>query len=135
MTRPEIGASIPALLVEVTREQIRAYAEASGDDNPVHLDDDAARRAGLPGVIAHGMLTMALLARALTAWAGDPDRVRMFGVRFSGVVSPGDRLTAQGRVVGVDAAARTAELELWVDNHRGEKVISKGRAIVELAPA
>jgi acyl dehydratase len=133
MTTPEIGASLPPLLVDVTREQIRAYAEASGDDNPVHLDDDAAKRAGLPGVIAHGMLTMALLGRAVTAWAGDPDRVRLFAVRFSGIVQPGDRLIAHGRVVGVDSIGRTAELELRVDNQRGETVVSKGRAIVGLA--
>jgi meromycolic acid (3R)-3-hydroxyacyl-[acyl-carrier protein] dehydratase HadB len=134
MKAPAVGDTIPPLVVEVTHDQIRAYADASGDDNPVHSDEAAAKAAGLPGIIAHGMLTMSLLGRALMTWTGDPDRVRLFGVRFTGIVRPGDRLTAQGRVVSVDDAAHTAELELWVDNQRGEAVISKGRGVVELRP-
>jgi acyl dehydratase len=135
MTVPVVDTEIPPVIVDITREQIRAYAEASGDDNPVHLDEVVAQRAGLPGIIAHGLLTMALLGRALTAWAGDPDRVRLFGVRFAGIVRPGDRLTARGRVAGWDAATRTARLELWVDNQRGETVLSRGRALVDLSTA
>lgn len=132
MNDPKIGDVIAPLVVDITVEQIRAYAEASGDDNPAHLDEAAARAAGLPGIIAHGMFTMALLGRALTAWTGDASRVRVFGVRFSGMVRPGDRLTARGKVVAVDKAAGTVNLELWVDNQRGETVISKGVGVVAL---
>jgi acyl dehydratase len=76
------------LEVTITREQIRAYAEASGDRNPIHLDDDVARSVGLPGVIAHGMLQMGLLARVV----GPPQSVRRLTCRFAGMVVPGDTL-------------------------------------------
>src|SRR5262249_57541512 len=74
------------LVVEFTKEQIAAYAEASGDTNPIHLDDEFARSVGLPGVIAHGMLQMGLLARV----AGEPGRLRRLRCRFAGMVRPGD---------------------------------------------
>lgn len=76
------------LEVTITREQIEAYAEASGDHNPIHLDDAVARSVGLPGVIAHGMLQMGLLARV----AGPPERLRRLSCRFAGMVVPGDTL-------------------------------------------
>jgi acyl dehydratase len=84
-TRPRQG---PTLEVTITREQIAAYAAASGDRNPIHLDDEAARAVGLPGIIAHGMLQMGLMARV----AGQPRRVRRLSCRFAGMVVPGDTL-------------------------------------------
>src|SRR5947209_14734215 len=82
---------------EFTLEQIDAYAEASGDRNPIHLDDEFARKVGLPGVIAHGMLQMGLMANlAVEAAGGDPRRVRRLGCRFAAMVVPGDRVTFSG---------------------------------------
>jgi len=78
--------------VDISREQITAYAEASGDRNPIHLDEEFAKSVGLPGVIAHGMLQMGLLASWLTTAIGDHRRLRRLGVRFAGVVVPGDRV-------------------------------------------
>jgi len=62
------GQALPPLTKHVTVEQIRQYAEASGDRNPIHLDETFARSAGLPGVIAHGMLTMAFANQMVTDW-------------------------------------------------------------------
>lgn len=113
---------------EVTRDQIRAYAEASGDGNPIHLDDEAARAAGLPGVIAHGMLGMAQLANFVVGWAGDHRRLRRLRCRFAGMVEPGDLITFTGRIVGVEGGL--VRLELSAHNQRGDKVLTKAFADV-----
>jgi acyl dehydratase len=105
------------LQVTFTREQIAAYAEASGDRNPIHLDDDFARSVGLPGVIAHGMLQMGLLARA----AGEPTRLRRLSCRFAAIVRPGDTVTFRGTQKG-------AEVELSAFNQAGEPVLTRARA-------
>lgn len=110
----------------MTRDQIAAYAQASGDLNPIHLDDDAARSVGLPGVIAHGMLVMAQLANFVVRRAGDHRRLRMLRCRFSGMVSPGDTLTFTGKVVAEENGL--LELELNAQNQRGERVLSRARA-------
>lgn len=102
--------------VTITREQIAAYAEASGDRNPIHLDDEFARSVGLPGVIAHGMLLMGLMASTV----GHPHQLRQIAVRFGGIVVPGDTITF------------TAEgADLKAVNQRGEPVLTKGSAVVE----
>jgi acyl dehydratase len=127
-----VGATIPELAVTITREQIRAYAGASGDHNPIHLDDAVATAVGLPGVIAHGMLDMGLLSRAITDWLEDPSRLRRLKVRFAAVVQPGDTVTCKGVVDAIDEGARTAQVSVWVENQRGEKVLSHGEAVVSL---
>ena len=116
---------------KVTREQISAYAEASGDRNPIHLDEEAARAAGLPGVIAHGMLGMAQLANFVVAYAGDHRRIRRLRCRFSGMVLPGDTITFTGRVAGEEGGLTT--LELSAENQKGERVLTK--ALAEVATA
>ena len=76
--RPEdlhVGDELPALARTVTREDVRAYADASGDQNPLHQDDDVARMVGFSGIIAHGMFTMGHLGACVAAWAGDPANV------------------------------------------------------------
>ena len=67
----EAGAELPLLSRVVTREDVLAYAEAGGDPNPLHADDAAARAAGFPGIIAHGMFTMGHMAACVVAWAGE----------------------------------------------------------------
>jgi acyl dehydratase len=128
-----VGEQVLGLSETISREQIKAYADASGDQNPIHQDDDIARQMGLPGVIAHGMLDFGLLARALTDWLGDPGRLRSLRVRFSAMVQPGDTVSARGTVASVDEAAGTATLNVWVENQRGEKVLSHGEAVVSLS--
>ena len=108
--------------ITFTREQIAAYAEASGDSNPIHLDDDFARSVGLPGVIAHGMLQMGILATVAAEEAGGPDHLRRMSVRFAGMVEPGDKVTFSATPDG------EGELELSALNQRGESVLTKAAA-------
>jgi acyl dehydratase len=91
----------PPQTYTVTRADLVRYAGASGDFNPIHWNDRLATALGLPGVIAHGMLTMALAARAVSTWAGGPDRVVSFTVRFTApVVVPDDDTGVQLVVSG-----------------------------------
>ena len=91
----EVGARLPARTFRVTRADLVRYAGASGDFNPIHWSDRAAATVGLPGVIAHGMLTMALVGRAVTGWAGDPAAVVDYNVRFTKPVLPGETLSVK----------------------------------------
>jgi acyl dehydratase len=135
-----IGSELPPLVKPpVTREQLRRYAEASGDFNPIHLDDEAARRVGLDGVIAHGMLSMAFLGQFIEQQiASYPDALlAQLKVRFSSMVRPGDVLTCRGTVMDRNRQTDGREsvtIECWAENQRGEKVTS-GEAVVFLPPA
>jgi acyl dehydratase len=87
----EVGDTLPSQSYRVTRADLVRYAGASGDFNPIHWSDRVATSVGLPGVIAHGMFTMALAGRALDTWAGAPGRVRELGCKFTKpVVVPDD---------------------------------------------
>lgn len=110
--------------VTFTTEQIAAYAEASGDHNPIHLDGDFARSVGLPGVIAHGMLQMGILATVAAEAAGGPDHLKRLSVRFAGMVEPGDTVTFTATQVG------DGRLELSAVNQKGEAVLTKAAAEV-----
>lgn len=127
-TSLQVGDEVLNLEVTHTREQIKAYADASGDQNPIHQDDEVALSVGLPGVIAHGMLNYGLLSRAVTDWLGDPRRLRRLTVRFSNMVQPGDSIRCRGRVSSVAEDGQGAVLEVWVENQRGEKVLSHAEA-------
>lgn len=102
--------------------QIRQYAEASGDFNPIHLDDIYARQAGLGGVIAHGMLTMAQMAAMLTEWMGNEGRIGKLNVRFVGMVRPGDRIRLTGFIRARSEQTLLCDLEAL--NQRDERVLS-----------
>jgi acyl dehydratase len=110
------------LTVTFTKEQIAAYAEASGDHNPIHLDDDFARNVGLPGVIAHGMLQMGLMATVAADAAGGGTRLRRLSCRFAGMVLPGDTVTFTAEPAG------NGKLDLRAVNQRGEPVLTKSTA-------
>ncbi len=101
------------------------YAGASGDFNPLHHDEAYAREAGLPGVMAHGMLSAGLLASFVTRWFG-AGAVRRYRVRFRERVFPGDVLTAEGAVVGEAAAegGRLLTLELALRRQDGTAVVT-----------
>ena len=126
------GDELPPLSLRVTRADLVRYAGASGDFNPIHWSDRVAGSVGLPGVIAHGMLTMALAGRLVTQWAGDPAGVRSYGVRFTRpyVVTDDDEGalvefsgTVSGVVDGVATIAITARFD-------GKTVL--GRATAEV---
>jgi acyl dehydratase len=117
----------PLVKPAITREQLSAYAEASGDHNPIHLNDDFARMAGLDGVIAHGMLSMGFLGQYVSGWmgtlAGEP-RLARIKVRFSAMVKPGDVLTCKGTIKNIEQREGHTQitLDVWAENQRGEKV-------------
>jgi len=111
--------------VTFTKQQIAAYAEASGDGNRIHLDDDFARSVGLPGVIAHGMLQMGLMVTVAAEAAGGPERLRRVYCRFAGMVVPGDTVTFTAEPDG------PGKLALRAVNQRGEPVLTKSVAEVE----
>lgn len=129
-----VGSVLPTVSRTVTREQIAAYADASGDRNPIHLDDAFARSVGLPGVIAHGLLGFAFLGTMLTEWTGDPASVKRLSARFSGIVRPGDTVTLRAEVTGAEVAGGAGRLTLRLEgaNQNGERVLSRGQAVVEL---
>jgi acyl dehydratase len=108
--------------VTFTREQIAAYAQASGDHNPIHLDEDFAKSVGLPGVIAHGMLQLGIAATVAAEAAGGPDHLRRLSARFAGMVEPDDTVTFTAQPSG------DGRLELGAVNQRGEAVLTKAFA-------
>jgi meromycolic acid (3R)-3-hydroxyacyl-[acyl-carrier protein] dehydratase HadB len=128
------GQTLPALTKQVTVEQIQQYAEASGDRNPIHVDDTFARAAGLPGVIAHGMLTMAFANQMVTDWLGDRSLLKKLQGRFAGMVLPGDEVSCTGTVTSKDDAMRRVVISIVVTNQRGEKVLNKAVAEAEFPP-
>jgi acyl dehydratase len=122
-------SDLPAQTYTVTRADLVRYAAASGDHNPIHQDEDVARSVGLPGVIAHGMYTMALAARAVSTWYPGAEVVS-FGCKFTNpVVVP-----AEGGV-GVEVAGAAEEADglttvsLTV-TCQGQKVLGMPRAVV-----
>lgn len=134
--QPRTGDTLPARTLPVTREDVRRYADASGDHNPIHLDDAAAQELGLPGVVAHGMLTSALAIGVVAGWAGGADRVVATSIRFAAPLPvPADtaaHIEVAGRVKKVDADADTAEIALTVTSG-GAKVFGKAVVTVALA--
>ncbi len=136
MSDVTVGTELPRLTVTLRREDLVRYAGASGDFNPIHYNDRMAAALGLPGVIAHGMLTMAQAARVVTDWIGDPSRLVEYGVRFTKpVVVPDDdagvELQLSGKVVAVDNEAGTAEVDITAESG-GQKVLGRARAVVRL---
>ena len=128
-----VGDEVPSLARTVNRDDVRAYADAGGDHNPLHQDDDVARMVGFPGIIAHGMFTMGHLGACVAAWAGDPANVVRMSAQFRAPVFMGEEIVAGGRVRSMDEETRTVVAELWVTVEREsgtEFAIRKGEAEV-----
>ncbi len=128
----QTGDVLPEQTYTITRADLVRYAGASGDRNPIHWSDRVATSVGLPGVIAHGMFTMALAARALDTWAGGPGRVRELGCKFTKpVVVPDDdagvTVSVRGTVTQVTDDAAHIALEVTCD---GVKVLGQPRAVL-----
>ncbi len=132
MTTFEVGAALPAREFTVTRADLVRYAGASGDRNPIHWSERVATSVGLPGVIAHGMFTMALAARALDDWAGGPGRVRGMGCKFTKpVVVPDDDSGVVVRVAGTVKAVEDDTVSVTLEvTCGGEKVLGMPRAVL-----
>ena len=130
----EVGTELPPLTVTFRREDLVRYAGASGDFNPIHWSDRMAAALGLPGVIAHGMLTMASAARVVTDWLDDPADLVEYGVRFTKpVVVPDDdkgaSVTFSARVDKVTDGL--AEIDITAIAGE-EKVLGRARAVVRV---
>jgi len=129
----QVGDALPALsLPPVDRRTLALFAGASGDHHPIHIDLDYARRAGMPDVLAHGMLGMAWLGRLLSGWAPQ-SRLRRFDVRFQGITHLGNAIRCTGRVVEKleVGGERCVRIEMQTANQFGQTKIA-GEALVAL---
>jgi acyl dehydratase len=123
--RLQAGDTIgPLVKPAVTKTQLVMYSGASGDFNPIHTVEEFAQQAGLGGVIAHGMLTMAFVGQLLTDTIGIENDLTKFGVRFTGMVRPGDVITCEGRVLETqtDGERQVVTCEVWASTQKGDKV-------------
>lgn len=129
----QVGDELPTLATApITRQTLGLYAAASGDDNPLHIDPDFARRAGMSDVFAHGMLSMAYLSRLLTNWV-DQAAIRSMSVRFMALTHVGDRVFGSASVAEkfVEMGESRALLNLTARNQNGVVTLS-GQAIIAL---
>ena len=129
----EVGDELPTLqFAPVSRTTLALFAGASGDHNPIHIDVDVARRAGMPDVFAQGMLGMAWVGRVVTAWAPQ-SRLRCFDARFQGITHLGNAIRCSGRVVEKleQGGERCVRIELQSANQFGQAKIV-GEALVAL---
>jgi len=136
MSDISVGLVLPPLTVQVTRAQLVRYAGASGDYNAIHWNERTALAVGLPGVIAHGMLTMALAGRIVTDWIGDPGRVAEIGVTFTRPIpvpddDTGATLDITAVIGAVDAELSTARVDITA-RFDGQTVLGKARATVNI---
>jgi acyl dehydratase len=123
-----VGEEMPALTKPpVDRVQLARYAGASGDFNPVHVDETYAKGLGMPSVYAPGMLIMGFLGQLVSDW-GRGAQLRRYSVKFSKIVWPGDTVVCKGRVTERwgDEGRYFAELDLWAENQKGELVLRGG---------
>jgi acyl dehydratase len=129
----QVGDTLPPLtLAPVNRTTLALFAGASNDHNPIHIDIDYARKARMPDVFAHGMLSMAWLGRLLTQWV-DQRKLREFGVRFTGITHLGHEMTCTGKVVEKfeKDGERLLRLEIQTANQYGEVKVA-GDAVVAI---
>ena len=128
---PEAGTELPTQTYTVTRADLVAYAAASGDHNPIHQDEEVARSVGLPGVIAHGMYTMALAARAVSTWFPGAEVVS-FGCKFTNpVVVPADG-GVEIEIAGEAAEADGLTTVTLAVTCGGQKVLGMPKAVVRV---
>ena len=127
----EVGTALAEKIFFIDRALLKAYADASGDQNPIHQNEEFALSVGLPNVIAHGMLTMALAGKYVTDWAGGSANIREFSARFiKPVIVPADQqvdLTVVATVAEVDG--NCIKLDITATS-AGIKVLGMAKAVV-----
>jgi len=121
-----VGTEIPSFESAVDRMKIAWMAVAMEDPNPIHVEDEIARRSGYPSVIAHGTFPVGAIGAMLGRWGG-AGSVRKLDVRLTAPTFPGDVVRATGRVVAAEAGAVTIEVEA----RAGERLLARGTAVVE----
>lgn len=128
----KVGDRLPPLSkAPIDRTQLVKYAGASGDFNRIHFEEEFAKGAGYPSVIAHGMLSMAFLGQLAAGWAG-PQAVRKIRARFKAVTYPGDVVTCHGEVTAVrdEGGARIVEVKLWAETKPGMVTVEGSATLV-----
>ncbi|WP_299771551.1 MaoC family dehydratase [uncultured Pseudoteredinibacter sp.] len=133
MTDIQIGSEIPALeLAPISRYTLALFAGASGDHNPIHIDSDFAKAAGMPDVFAHGMLSMAYLGRMLTNWQPQA-KLKKFSNKFAAITQLQDVVTCSGKVVELleQEGKILARCEIQAAKASGEQTLV-GEALVEV---
>jgi acyl dehydratase len=126
------GDELPELkLPPISRLQLALYCGGSGDHNPIHVDTDFAKNAGMKDVFAHGMLSMCFIGRLITSVANQ-SQVKRFGVRFVAITWVGDEISVRGRVTNIEKEGRRLTLELSCVNQRGETTL-QGDAVLSFA--
>lgn len=127
----EIGTTIPSHEFEINRDLLKQYADASGDHNPIHQDEAFAKSVGLPDVIAHGMLTMALAGKYISDWAGGPQNVKEFSARFTKpvVVPAGKSVDLTVSAIVTEVIGTGVRLEISATS-QGVKVLGMAKAFV-----
>ena len=124
-----VGTELPPLqIAPISRTTLALFAGASGDHNPMHVDIDVAKSAGLDDVFAHGMLSMAYLGRLLTDWV-DPQAIRSYRVRFASITPIHGKPTATGKITAIEDGLATIELSVTLDDGT---VTLTGDAVVAL---
>ena len=130
MTEFAVGDSLPELRVTPDSGLTKRYAEASGDMNPIHIDEDFAKKVGLPGCILHGLWTMAQVARAHSAVAdGDPRALKRLSVQFRGMGFPEQEIVVTSTVTAVEDGRIITDT---VATQNGNQIIRNASATTEL---
>lgn len=131
----EVGQEIGSRQFHLTRDSLVRYAGASGDFNPIHYRDDFAAAVGLPGVLAHGMLTMGVAVQVAADWAGDAGKVVDYGVRFTKPVvvdaKDGAVVTVTGKIGEINAETREVRVDLTA-TFNDTAVLGKAQARVRV---
>jgi acyl dehydratase len=130
----KVGDAIPSMTKPaISHLQLALYAGAGADHNPIHVDEEAAKAGGLPGIIAHGMLPLGFLGQLVTQWVPQK-QLRSLSARFVAMAFPGDIITCSGKIAGKRelAGEMLVDLEIAAQNQKGEN-IQLGKATVALA--
>ncbi len=127
----EVGSTLPQHVFTINRELLKAYADASGDQNPIHQNEEFAQSVGLPNVIAHGMLTMALAGKYVTDWAGGAAQIHEFSARFiKPVIVPANEkvdLTVSATIASIEDGKIRLDISA---TSGGVKVLGMAKAVV-----
>ena len=133
----DVGQVLVEQEYSLDREALVRYAGASGDFNPIHYREDVAKSVGLPGVLAHGMLTMGIAVQPLLKWCGSDYQLESYQVRFTKPLvvdaNEGASLSVTATVGAINQSAEGApsiRCDLCVESHTGEKVLGKAQAVI-----
>ena len=133
-----LGDIVAKVDLVLTRDDLVRYAGASGDMNPIHFNDAIATAAGLPGVLAHGMLTAGIALKAIVDWVGDPSGVFSYETRFTRPVVvdavDGADLSIAAKIARIDSTTRTVRIDVTV-MHKGQTVLGKTQAHLQFPGA